>query len=103
MEVKVVITQEDREAAAGWVEAVRGDSLKLGHNVRYRNGKGDGSQLVQAFARHRIAAIEECAKVCEGQQQIFLSEEYAVEQPLSSFKERFACGQCAEEIRKLAL
>lgn len=51
----------------------------------------------QAEAR----ALERAAQVCEQQQQDFLSEQYAVGQPLSSFQERFACGQCAAAIRAL--
>jgi len=49
----------------------------------------------------RDEILEEAAKACEAQQQIFLSEQYAVNQPMSSFMERFACGQCAQAIRAL--
>lgn len=42
---------------------------------------------------------EACAKVAEAQAEIFSSEEYAVGQPISSFGERFACGQIAAAIR----
>lgn len=45
--------------------------------------------------------IERCAKVCEEQAVEFLSEGYAVGQPLSSFEERFACSECAKAIRAL--
>jgi hypothetical protein len=48
------------------------------------------------------AAMEEAARICEEQQQTFLSPEYAVNQPMSSFAERFACGQCAKAIRAAA-
>lgn len=48
-------------------------------------------------------AIEDAAKVCMDQQQVFLSPKYATGQPLSSFGERFACGTCAENIRALAM
>ncbi len=50
----------------------------------------------------RQSAMEEAARICEAQQQVFLSEEYAVNQPFSSFAERFACGQCAKAIRAAA-
>lgn len=50
----------------------------------------------------RAAVIEECAKVCEQQAQVFLSTDYAVAQPLSSLQERFACKTCADAIRALA-
>lgn len=58
--------------------------------------------LCKKLSRHRIATIEECAKACEQQAKDFLSPEYATGQPLSSFSERFACGQCAEAICSLA-
>ena len=45
--------------------------------------------------------LEAAAKICEEQQQIFASPQYATGQPFSSFGERFACGKCAEEIRQL--
>jgi hypothetical protein len=45
------------------------------------------------------AAYEECAKIAEQQEQEFLSPEYATDQPLSSFSERFACSQVAAAIR----
>jgi len=45
------------------------------------------------------AEREACAKVCEAQQDIFLSPRYAANQPMSSIAERFAAGQCAEAIR----
>jgi hypothetical protein len=50
----------------------------------------------------RQSAMEEAARICEEQQRGFLSEQYAVNQPLSSFSERFACGQCAKAIREAA-
>ena len=48
-----------------------------------------------------VGAYEEAAKVCEDQQKVFASEEYATGQPFSSFGERFACGACAQAIRSL--
>lgn len=47
----------------------------------------------------RRLAFEEAAQVCEQQSREFLSPQYAVGQPLSSFAERFACGECAKAIR----
>lgn len=51
----------------------------------------------QGAAEMRGRAI----KACVDQQQAFLSEEYAVGQPLASFSERFACGQCIQAIREM--
>lgn len=56
---------------------------------------------VVAAAMIRIVA-ERAALVCEEQAKHFLSPDYATEQPLSSFNERFACKECARAIRELA-
>lgn len=49
----------------------------------------------------REKTIEECASIADAQAIEYLSPEYATGQPLSSFSERFACGQIAEAIRVL--
>lgn len=46
--------------------------------------------------------VERCAQVCHEKAEMFRSPEYATNQPLSSVAERFACDQCAAEIRALA-
>ena len=46
-------------------------------------------------------ALEGAAAVCRRQAEEFKSDEYATGQPLSSFKERFACAQCDNAIRAL--
>lgn len=46
------------------------------------------------------AERERCATICDTQKAAFLSPQYATNQPFSSFKERFACGVIAEQIRK---
>ncbi len=58
--------------------------------------------LITPPARSYADGVEDAAKVCEDQQQVFLSPQYATGQPLSSFHERFACGQCAAAIRLLS-
>lgn len=55
---------------------------------------------VAKIARLVMAERERCAKVCENQAQQFLSPQYSFNQPLGSFLERFACGECADAIRK---
>lgn len=119
----VEVIQADREAAAllaewhtgaasQW-EIVSGGTMQWFTNdfpEACRKGVWDGHEFVQAFARHRIEAaaqarreaIKEAARACEDQMQVFLSPEYATGQPLSSFHERFACGQCAAAIRSLS-
>lgn len=63
----------------------------------------DWPKYLAASSRHLDAAtIERCAQVCEEQQRVFLSMEYASGQPASSFSERFAAGQCAAAIRAIA-
>jgi hypothetical protein len=42
---------------------------------------------------------EACAKVCEELRDSFLSPQYPTGQPMSSIRERFAAGRCAEVIR----
>ena len=49
----------------------------------------------------RRTALEDAAKVCEEQMIIFASDQYATNQPLSSFGERFACLELAKTIRAL--
>lgn len=53
-------------------------------------------------AQIRADAYEQAAKVCEQQARDFLSEQYAVGQPMSSISERFACQECATAIRALS-
>lgn len=59
-------------------------------------------EMREACRNNYNAAMEKAAQICEERQRVFLSEQYAVNQPLSSFHERFACGQCAKAIRKTA-
>lgn len=53
----VEVTQADRDAAADWLALVR-LSGTLGLIEDIRDGKADHNPLVQAFARHRIQALE---------------------------------------------
>lgn len=100
----VVVTQEDREAAARTIRF----HTRIGPDD-IRAGRKDGHSHVQAFARHRLLGHEagrrdmreEAGKVCRDQQAMFLSPQYATGQPLSSLGERFACGKCAEAIEAL--
>lgn len=61
----LTITQEDREAAAEAVEHARpifADEI--------RAGRQDDYQAVQAFARHRIQALEAAAKRLQADAQL---------------------------------
>jgi len=61
----VEVRQEDREAAAKWAK-MQGRPQQA---ANMRRGSCDSAPLVQAFARHRIAAenaaLERAAKVAE--------------------------------------
>jgi hypothetical protein len=60
--------------------------------------RGDALKATDAA----IAIVrEECAKVAERCRDDFASEQYATNQPLSSFSERHACKVVASAIRKL--
>lgn len=56
--------QADREAAADWCEAQPFPS-KQAEAPAIRAGEYDHHSLVQAFAAHRRAALEEAARVAE--------------------------------------
>lgn len=56
------VTQGDREAAATYLERTRNMPC---HYSDMREGSEDDHRLVQAFAAHRITALEEAAKVCD--------------------------------------
>jgi hypothetical protein len=57
------------------------------------------SELAKAIDAAIAGERDACAKVAEAMQKDFLSSRYATGQPLSSFGERFACGQIAAAIR----
>lgn len=63
------------------------------------------AETAEALAADRAdkleRAVEEAALVCEAQAKLFLSPEYAFNQPLGSLMERFACEECAKAIRAL--
>ena len=65
--------------------------------------KTDIAEMLTAAEAEKARAVEaereRCAVICEEQAQVFGSEEYAFGQPMSSFKERFACKSIAAEIR----
>lgn len=59
------VEQCDREAAADWLAADDDAPDMLHFASVIRAGGDDGHSLVQAFARHRLAERERCAKVAE--------------------------------------
>lgn len=56
-----------------------------------------------AITEAELRAYERAAEICEEQAKGFLDPAYAYPQPLGSFSERFACGECAKAIRAAAL
>jgi hypothetical protein len=65
--------------------------------------KTDIAEMLTRAEADKAAAVdaerERCAVICEQQAQVFGSDEYATGQPMSSFKERFACESNAAAIR----
>ena len=57
--------------------------------------------LLEAHNAGRAEMREKAAGACKKQAEVFGSSEYATGQPLSSFAERFACGQCETAIRSI--
>ncbi len=56
------------------------------------------SPMKDGGREHERRAVARCLEIIRETRDGFLSEEYATDQPLSSFQERFACTQCAEAI-----
>jgi len=87
----------------------RDDTLRLARKAGLTVYEGDQDRvlfegsIVAGLARLiELASAKEreaCAMECEKQIKTFLSTKYAVNQPISSFKERFACKTCADAIR----
>ncbi len=84
-------------------------AVKASRNLN-KKGQSMGASLpnvlykpehVYHIVRESVAMEREaCAKIAEKCGAEFASDEYATGQPESSFGERFACKQIAEEIRK---
>ena len=81
-------------------------AVPLGSVVLRRNEHG--SNRVHGVGR--VAPVAEdaamsarCIAAIEAQKAIFMSPEYATQQPLSSLKERLACDFCIEAIRRPSL
>ena len=49
------------------------------------------------------AALDEAKGACDEMKRVYLSDEYAVHQPLSSITERAACSACQNAITALQL
>lgn len=60
-----MVEQVDRDAAAKFMLEQGHWAMKEYHAKHIRLGDNDDQPLVQAFAAHRIAALEEAAGVCE--------------------------------------
>lgn len=65
--------------------------------------KTDIAEMLTAAEAEKARAVEaereRCAVMCDKQAEIFGSDEYATGQPMSSFKERFACECIAAALR----
>ena len=60
----VEVTQGDREAAISWCRSTPHGSRHAEADIIER-GDYDDHSLVQAFARHRVVALEEAAQIAE--------------------------------------
>ena len=56
-----------------------------------------GENQLKEFAN---LVLEEAAKKCDEEKKIYSSKRYTTD-PLGGYRERFAAGRCAEEIRKM--
>ena len=77
------------------VEQERNKANALAFQEGYLKGLDVAKQEV------RENAIKECAAVCDQQSEDFRSPQYATNQPLGSFLERFACDECKDAILSL--
>lgn len=83
--------------------AARRESVYAADNVYALLDALDTAEArVRELEAERDEAYERAASKCEELQKAFATDEYALNQPQSSFGERYACGRCAEEIRNLA-
>jgi hypothetical protein len=81
------------------------DTLKAGRDAYALDANRCRIALRKAEARADaawIAGRDAAAEVAEKTRDGFLSDQYAANQPLGSFAERFACGMVSEAIRALA-
>lgn len=87
-------------------EDVRQAALRAMHDTveQHQDGISINKRAIEVMilgaARAIMAERERCAQVCEAEATLFLSPEYASNQPLGSITERFACDECAKAIRK---
>jgi hypothetical protein len=90
------------------IEHMGGDTVETDDIKRFFDGMAAANRRsthmhdVAQSSQVRLATIEECARIAEAQAQEFLSPEYASNQPLGSFCERFACDEVGKSIRALA-
>lgn len=82
-------------------EDIPEDVWEMARDEAYTSGQVEPiARSLLAYGQSRAdAATERAARVCEEKAKEFLSPEYASGQPMSSFAERFACGECATAIR----
>lgn len=102
----IEITQADRDAAANLAKTAEPTSFLVD---LYQSGEWDGSEVIQAFAKHRIqarnAALEEAAKVAEDRYSMFdtlgdrsISSDYCSGHEMG---QDYAADEIAAAIRKL--
>lgn len=61
---------------------------------------GELTDLAEAIEKAQRAAAARCVELAMEQRDHFGSDEYATDQPVSSFAERFACNQVIDSIMR---
>ena len=76
--------------------------LEAAARIIHRNSRhGSARDTLAHLKSLHNAVVDDAAKACVDQENIFLSSSYATDQPLSSFPERMACAVCEEAIKDL--
>lgn len=61
----------------------------------------ENDNLRKELSMVRKKTLEEVIKICQYNQRTYLDSGYAINQPMSSFGERFALGQLIEKLSEL--
>lgn len=75
----------------------------LAGGIKRDNGHIDALWYEEVLKQYGRLVQEAAAQLCVKQRDEFLSPEYAVGQPISSFSERFACSELERKILEMPL
>lgn len=91
-----VLNQHLIDAKQAEVVALQREVLRLDEKLEAKHAEIDAARLEGI----RLG-LEAAVTACLDRREVFLSPEYATDQPLSSLQERFACDRCVEGIRAI--